>query len=100
MPPTILNVVVDSVVHQCISLVSGGAGGQDRWGREVLHRTAFFYAYYGLVALMHLLWLQGLFDTLTRFFDRVGLQTNVEKTVLMIFHPCRTVGTQLKADCE
>ena len=80
--------------------MSGDVGGQDGWGREVPHRSTFLYPYDGLVAPTDPVWLQGLFDTLTRFFDRVGLQTNVEKTVLMIFHPCRTVGTQLKADCE
>ena len=38
---TILNVVVDAVVSHCIYLVEGGAGGQEEWGREVLHRAEF-----------------------------------------------------------
>ena len=63
----------------------------------MLHRTAFFYAYYGLVALMHLLWLQGVFDTLTGLFDRVGIWKNARKKVGMLCHPCRVVGTYLDA---
>ena len=42
LPPTIFNVVVDSVVSHWISLLTGGAGGQDGWVREVRHRIAFF----------------------------------------------------------
>ena len=41
MYPTIFNVVVDALLRHCISLVSGGVGGQYGWGREVLHRAAF-----------------------------------------------------------
>ena len=47
--PTIFNLVVDAVVCHWVSLVAGGAGGQDGWGRAVLLRANFFYAYYGLV---------------------------------------------------
>ena len=64
LPPTIFNVVVDAVVCHWISLVEGGTGGQDGWGRAVLHRAAFLYMDDGLVALIDPVWLQGLFDTL------------------------------------
>ena len=34
-------------------------------------------------------WLQGAFSALVAIFDRVGLQTNVDKTVRMACQPCR-----------
>ena len=33
-------------------------------------------------------WIQGAFSALVAIFDRVGLQTNVDKTVSMACHPC------------
>ena len=33
-------------------------------------------------------WLQGAFSALVAIFDRVGLQTNVDKTVSMACQPC------------
>ena len=37
-------------------------------------------------------WLQGAFNALVGLFDRLGLQTNVRKTVGMVFHPCQVAG--------
>ena len=37
-------------------------------------------------------WLQGAFNTLIGLFDRVGLRTNVRKTVGMVCHPCQAAG--------
>ena len=34
-------------------------------------------------------WLKGAFSALVAIFDRVGLRTNVHKTVSMACHPCR-----------
>ena len=34
-------------------------------------------------------WLQGAFSALVAIFDRVGLLTNVDKTVSMACQPCR-----------
>ena len=33
-------------------------------------------------------WLQGAFSALVAIFNRVGLKTNVDKTVSMACHPC------------
>ena len=33
-------------------------------------------------------WLQGAFNALLDIFDRLGLLTNVGKTVSMVYHPC------------
>ena len=35
LPPTIFLMMVHAVVCHCISLVPGGAGGKNGWGREV-----------------------------------------------------------------
>ena len=34
-------------------------------------------------------WIQGAFSTLVAIFDRIGLHTNVNKTVSMACQPCR-----------
>ena len=34
-------------------------------------------------------WIQGAFTALVGIFDRVGLMTNVGKTVSMVCHPCQ-----------
>ena len=57
-------------------------------------KAAFFYADSGLVASIDPGWLQSRFDTLTGIFDRVGLQTNVRKTVGMVWRPCWGEGRQ------
>ena len=48
-----------------------------------------FYADNGMVGASDPAWLQGAFSTLVAIFDRVGFQTNVDKTVSMACHPCR-----------
>ena len=62
----------------------------------MLHRAVFFYVDDGLVALMDLVWFQEAFDTLTGFFDRVGIWKNSGKTVGILCHPCRAVGKKLE----
>ena len=43
-------------------------------------------------------WLQGTFNALVVCFDRLGLRTNVGKTVSMVCHPCQaTVGNITQA---
>ena len=60
------------------------AEGIDGWGREVLCRYAFFYVGNCLIESTDPKWLQGTFEILTRFFDRVGIHTNAGKTAKMI----------------
>ena len=74
-----------------------GEGGQGRWRREVKHHAALLCAYDGLVELTDPFWLQGVFYTLTRLFDRLGIWKNVRKTVGTIFCPCCAAGTHLEA---
>ena len=75
---------------------SGGgrdAGGQGREGRD---QAGLFYADDGMVSSSNPRWLQWAFNTLVGLFDRVGLHTNVGKTVSMICRPCPTAGNQLE----
>ena len=39
-------------------------------------------------------WLQWAFDALVSLFERVGLWTNVRKTVIVVCRPCQAAGTQ------
>ena len=57
-PPTIFNMVVDTVARQLVSMVAGGVVDQDGWGREVLHHTVLLYADDGLVTSTEHDWLQ------------------------------------------
>ena len=58
-------------------------------GREGRHQSAVFYADDGMIVSSDPAWLQGDFSALVAIFDRVGLRTNVGKTVSMACHPCR-----------
>ena len=51
-----------------------------------------------MVAFSDPQWLQGAFSTLVCLFDRVGMRTNVRKTVGMVFCPCRAEGTQSEVE--
>ena len=59
--------------------------------------AAFFYADDCLVALTDPFWLQGVFDTLTGLFCRLGIRKNVGKMVGMLFLPFLVAGTQSEA---
>ena len=51
--------------------------------------SAVFYVDDGMGGASDPEWLQGAVSALVDIFDRVGLQTNVDKTVSMACHPCR-----------
>ena len=57
-------------------------------GQEGRHQSEVFYADDGMVVLSDPAWLQGAFNSLVAIFDRVGLLTNIGKTVSMVCHPC------------
>ena len=56
-----------------------------------------FYADDGMVALLDPVWIQGAFNAQVGLFYRVGLQTNVGKTVGMVCHPYQAAGNITKA---
>ena len=83
LSPTIFNVLVDAVVRHWVTLAVEEAETRGEWGREGRHQAALLYADDGMVALSDPCWIQWAFNTLVVLFDRVGLQTNVGKTVSM-----------------
>ena len=42
-------------------------------------------------------WIQGAFNTLVGLFGRVGMRTNVRKTVGMVCRPCQAAGNLSEA---
>ena len=95
--PTIFNVVVDVVVCNWVKEVIAGTEEWGDRGQEGRHQAALFYADDGMVASSDPHWIQGAFNTLVGLFDRVGLRTNIEKTVGMVCRPCQAAGNQLEA---
>ena len=89
LSPTIFNVVVDVVVQHWIDRIVNETEEKGETGREGRHQSAFFYADDGMVVSSDPAWLQGTFSALIAIFNRVGLRTNVGKTVSMACHPCR-----------
>ena len=92
LSPIIFNVVVDAVVPHWVYRVMEEAEARGETGREVRHQAALFYADNGIVASLDPAWLQSAFTALVGLFDRVGLQTNVGKTVIMVCHPCQATA--------
>ena len=58
----------------------------------MLYPAKFLYMNDDLIASTDPEWLQGALKTLTRFFYRVRLQTDVRKTVGILCRPCCAVG--------
>ena len=52
-------------------------------------KAVLFYSDDGMVASTDPGWIQSAFNNLMGLFDRVGLQTNVRKTVGVVCRPCR-----------
>ena len=88
LSPTIFNVVVDAVVRHWLEGLQTDKDETEVEGGEG-HFSAVFYADDGMVGATDPQWLQGAFSALVAIFDRVGLLTNVNKTVSMACQPCR-----------
>ena len=99
LPPTVFNVVVDEVVWHWVIVVVDSMKYQGGHGQEGRHQNALFYIVNGMVASPDSKWLQGGFITLVGLFDRMGLNTNVGKTVGMVFRQCQAAGTRSEAVC-
>ena len=94
--PTIFNVVVDVLVRHWVAGFIADAEEWGKLGNEGRHQAALFYADDGMVASSDPQWLQGALNTLVGLFDRVGMQTNVGKTVGIVCHPCQAAGNLSK----
>ena len=88
LPPTIFNVVVDAVVRHWLEGLQKATEQKGETGGDG-HFSAVFYADNRMVGASDPAWLLGAFSDLVAIFDRVGLRTNVDKTVSMACHPCR-----------
>ena len=82
--PTLFNIIVDEVVRETLQEICGPQEAQHgfRWS-EGEHNICF-YAYDGRIAGKYLIWVQAALITMVRIFERVGLQTNLDKTKAMI----------------
>ena len=89
LSPTIFNVVVDAVVRNWVTGMVEAAEAKGETGREGRHQLELFYADDGMVVSSDPAWIQGPFTALVAIFDRVGLTTNVGKTVSMVCHLCQ-----------
>ena len=87
LSPTLFNVVVDAVVRNWMNRIVEEAEARGETRQEGRHQASLFYADDGMVVLSDPTWLQGAFTALLGIFDRVGLMTNVGKTVSMVYHP-------------
>ena len=81
--------MVYTVVCHWVNGLVDEAEAKGETGREGRHQSAVFYADDDMVVSSDPAWLQGAFNALVSIFDRVGLLTNVRKTVIMVCHPCR-----------
>ena len=81
--------VVDTVVRHWVNGLVDEAEEKGETGREGRHQSAVFYADDSMVVSSDPAWLQGAFNALVAIFDRVGLLTNVGKTVSMVCQPCQ-----------
>ena len=74
----------------------GEEAGPEEFGRAVQNLATLFYADGGLLASPRPVRIQETMDVLTGLFDRVGMRTNVDKTVGMVCQPCHTSGRQFE----
>ena len=98
--PTIFNVVVDVVVRHWVTMALSEAEKRGGRGGEGRHQAALLYAEDGMISSSNPRWIQWAFNSLVSLFERVGLRTNVGKTVSMVCRPCQAAGTQLVAAYE
>ena len=98
LSPTILNVVVDAVVHHCVTMALDKEEKRGDKGDEGRQQAALLYVDNGMVASSYPRRLQWAFNALVSLFKRVGLRTNFRNTVSMVCRPCQAVGTKLEAE--
>ena len=90
--PTILNMVVDDLIPKWLMLVKEEEAGPNGFGWSIQWLTAFFYIDNEILDSLHSDRLQAALDVLPGIFDRVGIRTNVTKTVGMVCKTCRMAG--------
>ena len=94
MSPTIFNVVVDAVVHHWVTQSVEEAETRGERGKEGRQQADLFYTDDGMVASSDPRLIKWAFNALVGLFERVGLHTNMGKTVSMKCRPCPEAGNQ------
>ena len=89
--------MVDAVILQWVTLVIGEEAVPKGFGRSVKWLADFLYANHELLASPQLDQLQAVLDVLPVLLDRVVLHTNINKTLGMVYHPCRMAGRHSEA---
>ena len=84
--------VVDSVIRHWVTVAMPTEAGTGGLGLTIIDLVVYLYAYDGLLTSTHLERLQRVFDVLASLFGRVGLRTNMAKTVGMVCHTCHAPG--------
>jgi len=94
----LFNIMVDAVAHEWFRELREG-GDYEEWELDELMSTFFaiFYVDNSYLASRDAEFLQRVLELLLSLFARVGLETNVSKTQMMICTPGR-IRTQLPAD--
>ena len=87
LSPTIFKVVFDAVLWHWVTVVVEEEARPDSFGRAVQILVALFCADNGLIVSMIDERLQRAFGTLMYLFGRLGLRTNTQNKVGMIFWP-------------
>ena len=87
----------NKIIQHKLIILSASAEDQGERGQKGKHQAALFYTGDDMVASSDPCWIHGEFNTLAGLFDRVGMRTNVGKTVSMVYRPCQASGKQLEA---
>ena len=92
--------LVDAVISHWVTLVAGDDAVPDGFEQAVQWLVALFYSDDSLLASPRPARTQAVMYVLTGMLDRMGLQTNVNKTVGMRCQPCYIADGHLEAAYE
>ena len=92
LSPTIFNVVLDAIICRWVTVVMPTEAGTGGLGLTIIDMAEYLYANDGLMSSTQPERLQRVFDVLASLFGRVGLRTNMAKTVGMVCHTCHAPG--------
>ena len=84
---TLFNVIVDALVRSTLQEICVPQEAQHGFGWSEGEHNICFCADDGRIAGRDPIWVQTELTTMVRNFERVGLQTNLNKTKAMIFIP-------------
>ena len=82
--PTLFNIIVVAVVRTTLQEICGPKEAQHVFGWSAGEHNIWFYAYDRKITGRDPFWFQAALTTMVRMFERVELQTNLNKTKAMI----------------